>query len=365
MSEKKQVQINTGEETIFLPLRSDAKRAYLEVTTRCNFNCITCIRHSWSDEEASLSWHDFLEVVTQLKEFPELQSVHFGGFGEPLLHPNISDMIHLLHAQGYHTEMISNGSLLTPAMCEKLLDAGLDWLFVSLDGSDSGSYAAMRPGADYTEVVSNLAWLQNEKKKRRQATPFLGVEFVATKSNFFHLPQLRRVCDNLGVSRLVVTHVLPYHESMKDEILYDQQRTWEEFGSEAPQLSVKTGLPLKLLTERHCRFVEGKSFVITAAGNVAPCYAFMHEYDCYVLGRKKRMKPYHIGDIRENTLAELWQKEEYVRFRWAVRNSLFPSCVDCLQADGCVYLQDNQGDCWGNEPSCGDCLWARKLIVCP
>ena len=57
MSEKKQVQINTGEETIFLPVRSDAKRAYLEVTTRCNFNCITCIRHSWSDEETSLPCH--------------------------------------------------------------------------------------------------------------------------------------------------------------------------------------------------------------------------------------------------------------------------------------------------------------------
>ena len=301
----------------------------------------------------------------QLKEFPELRSVHFGGFGEPLLHPKISDMIRLLHEQGYKTEMISNGSLLTPTMCAKLLDAGLDWLFVSLDGSDSGSYAAMRPGADYTEVVSNLAWLQNEKKKRRQAVPFLGVEFVATKSNFSHLPQLRRVCDDLGVSRLVVTHVLPYHESMKDEILYDQHRRWEEFGSGAPQLSVKTGLPLELRTERNCRFVEGKSFVITAAGKVAPCYAFMYEYDCYVLGRKKRMKPYHVGDIRVNTLLDIWQKEEYVRFRWAVRNSFFPSCVDCLQADGCVYLQDNQGDCWGNEPSCGDCLWARKLIVCP
>ena len=84
MREKEHIRLDTGEETILLPLRADVKKIYIEVTTCCNFNCITCIRHSWSDEETSLSWHDFLSVVTQLKAFPDIQSVHFGGFGEPL-----------------------------------------------------------------------------------------------------------------------------------------------------------------------------------------------------------------------------------------------------------------------------------------
>ena len=51
-------------------------------------------------------------------------------------------------------------------------------------------------------------------------------------------------------------------------------------------------------------------------------------------------------------------------FRWTVRNSHYPSCIDCQQADGCVMAQTNEGDCWGNRPSCGDCLWARNIVVC-
>ncbi len=365
MRKKQCLRVNTGEEIVLLPRRFDVKRIYIEVTTRCNFNCTTCIRHSWRDEDAMLSWDDFLRIADQLHEFPNLQSVHFGGFGEPLLHPRFADMIKTLHQAGYQTEVISNGSFLTPTMCTMLMDAGLDWLFVSLDGSDQDSYETMRPGADYTSVVNNLLWIRNEKKKRSTQVPFIGIEFVATKKNFLHLSQLRRVCDHLEANKLVVTHVLPYHESMKDEILYDQEHCLEEFGADAPLLSVRAGIPLALRTERKCRFIEGKSLVITASGKVAPCYSFMHEYDCFVRGRKKRMQPCHFGDIRQETLGDIWTKEEYVRFRWAVRNSKFPSCIDCQQADGCVYLQDNQGDCWGNEPSCGDCLWARELIVCP
>ena len=45
-----------------------------------------------------------------------------------------------------------------------------------------------------------------------------------------------------------------------------------------------------------------------------------------------------------------------------VRDFRFPSCVDCGEA--CAYAEHNQ-DCWGNAPSCADCLWAQDLVRCP
>jgi len=35
-----------------------------------------------------------------------------------------------------------------------------------------------------------------------------------------------------------------------------------------------------------------------------------------------------------------------------------------VMKDGCSYTQDNEADCWGNEPSCADCLWYREMIIC-
>ncbi|MBP2644450.1 MAG: cmo1, partial [Firmicutes bacterium] len=39
-----------------IPLLPDVKRVYIEVTTKCNFSCITCIRSSWQDDLAHMEW---------------------------------------------------------------------------------------------------------------------------------------------------------------------------------------------------------------------------------------------------------------------------------------------------------------------
>ena len=45
-------RFHTGNEIIELPLVADVKKIYVEVTTACNYSCITCIRHSWSATES-------------------------------------------------------------------------------------------------------------------------------------------------------------------------------------------------------------------------------------------------------------------------------------------------------------------------
>jgi tungsten cofactor oxidoreducase radical SAM maturase len=358
-------QINTGSEVILLPLVPDIRKIYIEATAECNFSCVTCIRHSWCDEMGQMSPAVFERIVASFAALPDLRTIHFGGFGEPLTHPEMIRMISRCTSMGLAVEMITNGSLLNETTALALIDAGLDYLFVSLDGSDSASYENIRPGADYEEVVGNIKQLQRLKKERQKVLPRIGIEFVATKANFTRLPFMRKVVDELNADRFVVTNMLPYHESMKDEILYDKGADMLDFGLESQLLSVKTAPKMKLETQRSCRFVESKAMAITWQGNVSPCYALMHNYDCYILGRKKTMQAYHVGNVMRQSLADIWIEPEYATFRWISRNAHYPSCTDCRQADGCNLAQTNESDCWGNKPSCGDCLWARDLIVCP
>ena len=358
-------RVNTGNEIVLLPLLPDIRKLYIEVTTECNFSCITCIRQSWSDAMGQMPATIFDRILTDCQKLPDLQTMHFGGFGEPLTHPAIVEMVARCKAAGYAVELITNGSLLTDAMAAALLDARLDYLFVSLDGSDPDSYENIRPGADYAEVVDNIKRLQQLKKSRRGVLPRIGIEFVATRTNFSRLPFMRKVVDELQADRFIVTNMLPYHESMKEEILYDQGADLADFGWESPLLSVKTAPTMKLETRRSCRFVEGRTAAITWQGEVAPCYALMHSYDCYILGRKKAMTAQSFGNVGQRSLADIWTDPAYATFRWISRTSHYPSCTDCRQVDGCNLAQTNEGDCWGNSPSCGDCLWARGLIVCP
>jgi len=113
---------------------------------------------------------------------------------------------------------------------------------------------------------------------------------------------------------------------------------------------------------RRCRFVEDRALVVGWDGGVSPCYPLMHSYPYYIYGRRKEVSRYVLGRVPERPLAEIWTSDEYVLFRAKVREMRFPSCVDCGLA--CTYAEDNE-DCWGNVPSCADCLWAQDIVRCP
>lgn len=59
----------------------------------------------------------FERIASQLPRFPHLESVMFGGFGEPTSHPRILDMIRAVKALGLRAEMTTNATLLDYSPC--------------------------------------------------------------------------------------------------------------------------------------------------------------------------------------------------------------------------------------------------------
>ena len=349
-----------------IPLIPDVKKIYLEVTTKCNFSCITCIRNSWNEDLGQMEWGSFEKFLNDLKALPHLETVHFGGFGEPFSHPRILDMLKAVKNLGLRVEIITNGSLLTSHVIKELISLGLDRIYVSLDGPDEEEYNEIRQGADFNDVIGNVQNLNKIKEELGASKPELGIEFVAMKSNFHKLPKLIRMAWGMKVLTVIVTNLLPYHESLKDEIVYDIDDTENLFGNESLLISILAQMPhMKLRTERYCKFIQDKSLSINFKGYVSPCYALMHPYRCFIYGREKEMIPCYLGNIKIQTLKDIWTEKGYINFRHAVQNFKFPSCTDCKYLEGCTMAEDNEMDCWGNSPSCAECLWSRKLIACP
>lgn len=366
IKEQEVLLVSTKDGYRLISLLPDVKRIYIEVTTKCNFACITCIRSSWQDHLMHMEWETFENILRNLKELPELESVHFGGFGEPMMHPRIFDMLRAIKGLGLRAEMITNASYLSKENISKLINLELDILFTSLDSPEEEAYNEIRLGADFQSVSQNIANLQAMKLERKVKKPELGIEFVAMKKNFNQLPKLIGMANDLNANQIIVSNLIPYHESMKDEIVYDLDDAGSMFGKESYKTTVYAQISnMKLRTERYCKFVKDKSLCINYQGDVSPCYALMHSYQCYVYGRKKQMLPCYVGNVNENELKEIWTDSGYVNFRRIVSENHFPSCTDCRSKDGCSYTESNEMDCWGNSPSCADCLWARRIIACP
>ena len=132
-------------------------KIYIEPTNRCNLQCVTCIRNSWDEPLGEMSAETYARIVDGLRTLPTPPDILFGGLGEPLSHPNIVEMVRQAKAVGSSVELITNGMLLDESMSLELVKAGLDTLWVSMDGATPESYKDVRLGAALPQVLANLA----------------------------------------------------------------------------------------------------------------------------------------------------------------------------------------------------------------
>src|SRR5512147_1359675 len=94
------------------PSINTLRRVYVEATNKCNLTCSTCIRNVWDVQYGHMSDKTYERILSGLVGFPDRPELFFGGYGEPLSHPNIFDMIHRAKRQGHRVLLITNGILL-------------------------------------------------------------------------------------------------------------------------------------------------------------------------------------------------------------------------------------------------------------
>ncbi len=368
-----------------LPMRLD--KLYIEVTNKCNLNCRTCIRHVWNEPSGMMSEDIFEAIVSGVSSFPYLpRKAFFGGFGEPLSHPKILEMISRLKSIGMFVELITNGTLLKKEMIAGLIESGLDSLWVSLDGSTPESFSDIRLGAELPNILENLMVLKRLNGIGRHGFHQhieIGIAFVAMKRNIDELPAVIDIAHKIGACRILVTNVLPYTDEMINEPLYYGSINRKSFDLDLPLMdldditlrSIRRAadniyvtipfIPSDNLRNR-CPFIEDGAGAIGWNGDLSPCLPLLHSHMSY-LGflhyGSRYSKKWAVGNVMDQNLYSLWNTPEHKAFRKRVLEFDFAPCVTC---GGCDLSEGNEEDCIGNEhPTCGACLWAQGIIRCP
>lgn len=372
----------TSEGILLRPSLHQLRKVYIEPTSKCNFNCRTCIRHAWGETLGAMNKATFERILTGLVRFTPRPSVFFGGFGEPLTHPRIIEMVGAAKQIVARVELITNGLLLNAENARGLIDARLDTLWVSLDGASPESFADVRQSQSLREILENIKQYREIHRQARGGTADIGVVFVAMKRNIHELPKLLDMSAKIGISRYMVTNVLPYTAEMCDEVLY--HRAIERAAWQASPWHPHVNLPEidlnqttrealfqawntrpGVMFKKHdrCPFIEQRSLSISWDGDVSPCLALLHSHESYLFEKKRVVTRWRVGNVHETSLTELWNLPEYRAFRERVECFDFSPCTYCAS---CEMAEANQEDCFGNTfPSCGGCLWAQGVIQCP
>ena len=365
-------------------------KIYIERTVACNLDCITCFRNGWNEPNGRMSDDTFEQIFESLKTLDPLPSVYFGGIGEPLVHTRTIEWIARLKQLGVpKLEMITNATLLDETRSRQLIDAGLDVLWVSIDGATPESYADVRLGAELPHVLQNLRRFDKMRKAGHFPKPEIGVAFVAMKRNINELPRVIKLGRSFRAKHFSVSNVQPASLDMLDERLYMHTLSDTAYmqGSKnvarlsLPKMDINeitrdalfgafiSGCNISLAGNNWggasdvCNFVEGGSMSIAWDGHAAPCWALMHTHTSFLKDKMLTNQRHIIGNVAERSLLDLWLDPEYLAYRERLHNFGFAPCTFC---GGCELAEGNQEDCFANpSPVCGVCLWAQGVIQCP
>jgi len=136
-----------------------------EASFRCDLSCPMCFRpHIDKKNYGDMDFDLFKKGIDECVE-NELYSIRLSWRGESTLNPCIVDMVDYAKTKGIkEVSLITNGRLLEGDLSKGLIEAGLDYLTVSVDGLEEDYNRLRKPNTflDITQKIRNFNLLKNE-----------------------------------------------------------------------------------------------------------------------------------------------------------------------------------------------------------
>ena len=164
----------------------------LYVTDRCNLDCAYCTEYDNSRPHPSLD--NLKKWIRKIRELGTMRIALVGG--EPLVHPNIVEIVRYCRELGFATSLTTNGFLLTPKLVTELEDAGLQVMQISVDRMTPSPITKK----SFKTILPKLDYFRNS----RISLHITGVICADT------LPESRAVLET-GLSRGIPTEVRLVH----------------------------------------------------------------------------------------------------------------------------------------------------------
>ncbi|MBE6099147.1 MAG: putative heme d1 biosynthesis radical SAM protein NirJ2 [Anaerovibrio sp.] len=317
------------------------------VTNACNMYCDHCYREAGCKAEEELSTQEAKTLLEQIAK-ARFKIMIFSG-GEPLMRPDIVELVAYATKLGLRPVFGTNGTLITLEMAKKLKAAGAMGMGISLDSLDKAKHNEFRkfPGA-WEGAVRGM------ENCRKAGLPFqihttvmdwnnaelesitdFAVEKGAVAHHFFFLVPTGRA-KSIEAESLRAEQ---YEDTLTRIMKKQQQVDIELKPTCAPQfMRIADQMGIKTRFRRGC--LAGTAYcIISPRGKVQPCAYLNME----------------LGDVRETPFDEIWQNNEVLK---TLRTLDYKDgCGACEYKGACGGCRAraafyNDGDYMAEEPWC-------------
>ena len=266
-------------------------KIYLEITNVCNLNCSFCVGTTRKKKFISVS--EFSVLAEKIKPYTDFLYFHL--MGEPLLHPNLEEILNISHKLGFKVIITTNGVLLDKTADILLKSPALFKVNISLHSFEANI------GINKESYFSSCFDFADSASKKAIVTVF-------------------RLWNNGGAN------------SLNEEILnmMSSRFTGEEWAKNSKGIRIRQKLFMEYgdkfdwpmhssKTTDHITCYGTKDHVgVLCDGSVVPCCL---DYDGNL----------SFGNLFNDSLDEILKTDEAIRFFTAIRNKIAPSqmCKTC------------------------------------
>jgi len=323
------------------------------VTEKCNFNCPMChlkksrFKNINSETHGNLSFTELKPLFMEsIKYTPSFQFVG----GEPLLNPDIFKIIKFLHDNKMPTGLTTNG-LLLEKNAEKIIDSGLDFLTISLDGPDEGTqYHRGYVKNSFTIILRGIKKIASLKKNKQ--FPNIRVATVVSKNNLDNFEKVLNIAEEAMANQWSISHHFYYYDKVKeDQDNFNKnfnlgKEIWGYYNGDKKELFGdceinkikerydKIRLKIKAKENKIRISIQKdvdiekyyKGFSPAAGSKCSSPY-----YQIFIRGNGdvEMCQGYILGNIKKEKLKNIWHNEKSQHFREVLEIGLTPACFRC------------------------------------
>jgi MoaA/NifB/PqqE/SkfB family radical SAM enzyme len=305
----------------------DIQSIQLETTSRCNLECITCLKPAYSGSWLEREMDDSL-FHRILRQIPPKTSVHLQGWGEPLLHPAILEHIGKLKEKGAHVSFTTNGTIMDKNMAAALIQSELDGLTFSMAGASREVQDGLRGAHSFDRLRRSINIFNTVRNEYTTTFPQVAVSYLLTPETVEELPGAVTWCRANGVDAFVTVHLtqaacesqqqLQFLLSENETRSYRLLRIHTQTKALFSKMRLDLGLFHSTLTPV-CGKNPLNTLFISANGDVSPCVFLCPPVNDGIAwrygGGQYLQKPVVFGNVHKASLSEIWEQPEYQRFR--------------------------------------------------
>ncbi len=198
-----------------LKARPQLRNLFLELTLRCNQNCIHCGSRCGEVKSSELTLEQYRALLDKVKaDFGTQKKMLCITGGEPLLRQDFFPIMNYANDLGFNWGMTSNATLIDDEVADKLYKCGMKTISVSIDGLEETHNALRRSKDGYARAMRGINALINHGGFKS-----IQVTTVVNHGNIGELPALYEIFDKMDIDSWRIINMEPIGRARDHENL--------------------------------------------------------------------------------------------------------------------------------------------------